>query len=726
MKKYILLGIILSGVLLAVALRQQPDTSAAPSAAALCDISNSTWVKGPSIPANHMEAATAVVGGKFYVIAGFTDSSLNLTGRMDVYNPVSNQWETATKARKNAPVPFSHAQAAADSRYIWVAGGFIGKQPGQPTDRVWRYDTVNDSWTELPKLPQKRAAGLMVLENRTLHYIGGTSWDRDTSYDNHWTLNVDNTGEGWKSSKAMPNKRIHSSGAYLDGIIYAIGGQYKHDHDPEDLKLVHAFNVAGSSWSRKADLPFPRSHFEPATMIIGGQIVIVGGRANQNGYGNGQIVNVTAYNPQKDTWKELRQLPIKLIATNAAYIGNKMIVTGGGVNWNTITRDMYTSTVTLTNCSDSATEEASATQMSTATAQVTTEPQTNTPVTATPENSSPTSDAPATGNPVATTVASATPVPPTATLSSTGQSVVSLTLINAATDKDIRMLQNGDVIDLSQLGTTQISIRANTNPSKVGSVVFNLNGIQRYKVEGGAPYAIANNNGSDYSAWNYTLGQQHLTVIPYTSSGGSGTPGNALTLSFTIVSQADSSSSGNASPVPPSATSTPVPPTSTFTATPVPPSPTPVPPTEQAVDQQPTTVPSNTPLPTSTPVPPTAAPSQAVTKLVLVNALTDQDVMLLENGSYIDCAVIGTNKLTVRAETSPWNVGSVVFGLNSSPRYKVENGAPYALASNNGRDYFAWSLSNGNYFLTVTPYTHSNGSGTAGSAMQINMVLSRC
>src|SRR5690606_8650544 len=145
------------------------------------------------------------------------------------------------------------------------------------------------------------------------------------------------------------------------------------------------------------------------------------------------------YNPQKDTWKELRQLPIKLIATNAAYIGHKMIVSGGGVNWNTITRDMDTSTVTPSNWSDNATEEPSATAL------VTAEPQTDTPVTATAENDAPTSDAPATDNPVVTAAASTTPVPPTATLSSTGQSVISLTLINAATDKDIRTLQNGDV-----------------------------------------------------------------------------------------------------------------------------------------------------------------------------------------------------------------------------------------------------------------------------------------
>jgi N-acetylneuraminic acid mutarotase len=702
MKKYILLGSGLIAILLVVALRQQPDATAAPTTAALCEISNSTWVKGPSIPANHMEAASAVVGGKFYVISGFSDSSLNLTTRVDVYNPGTNQWETATKPRKGAPVAFSHAQAAADDRYIWVAGGFIGKQPGAPTDRVWRYDTVNDSWLELPKLPQKRAAGAMVIENRTLHYIGGTSFDRDTSYSDHWTLNVDNTSAGWQTSSAMPNKRIHSSGAYLNGLIYTIGGQYKHDHSPIDLNLVHAFNVAGNSWSRKADLPFPRSHFEPATMIVGGQIVIIGGRANQNGYGNGQIVNVTAYNPQSNTWKEMRQLPIKLIATNAAYIGNKMIVAGGGINWNTITRDMYTSTVTLSNCTGGAT---------------------NTPVpptaTATSTTEVPTSGPSATNEP-----ATETPVPPTATLitptstsvpSSTGQGVVSFTLIDAQRDIDVRTLVNGDVIDLSEINTNQISIRANTDPAKVGSVIFSLNNTTRYRVESGAPYALSSNSGANYEPWNYTLGQHTLTATPYTFSSGNGTPGNPLTITFTIVTQKTVAATNTFTAIPPSPT--PVVTDVPLSATSLPKSATPVPPTS---------VPSQTPLPTATSVPPTDIPAQYVARFVLVNAITDQDIQRLENNSLIDCAVIGTNKLNIRAETEPWRVGSVVFGVDSTSRYKVENGDPYTLANNNGQDYFAWSLNNGTHIIRATPYDNRNGSGTAGNPLQMNIILTNC
>ena len=60
------------------------------------------------------------------------------------------------------------------------------------------------------------------------------------------------------------------------------------------------------------------------------------------------------------------------------------------------------------------------------------------------------------------------------------QGVVSFTLINAATNQPIAgfdPISNGTSIDFADIGTDQLSIRANTITSIVGSVVFNLQGF---------------------------------------------------------------------------------------------------------------------------------------------------------------------------------------------------------------------------------------------------------
>jgi hypothetical protein len=280
--------------------------------------------------------------------------------------------------------------------------------------------------------------------------------------------------------------------------------------------------------------------------------------------------------------------------------------------------------------------------------------------------------------PVGTLAApTATPIPPVNTQvpptpvptqgGGTGQRVTSFTLINATTDRDIRTINNGDTIDLAQLGTTRINIRANTSPATVGSVVFRLDGNARYKVENGAPYAIGSNNGSDYNAWNYTMGAHTVTATPYSSSSGSGTAGSALTVNFTIVNGGGSSE----------------------------------------------------PAPTAT----TSSSGQRVTSFTLINADTNKDIRTLTNGEVVNLAQIGTTRINIRANTSPATVGSVVFALNSNSRYKVENGAPYAIGSNSGSDYHAWNYPTGSLTLKATPYQWSNGGGTAGTPLTVNFSI---
>ena len=67
--------------------------------------------------------------------------------------------------------------------------------------------------------------------------------------------------------------------------------------------------------------------------------------------------------------------------------------------------------------------------------------------------------------------------------------VTSFTLVNAATDQDLRTLNSGDTIDLSADGSS-LNIRANVSGS-AGSVRFALDGNSNYQTENVAPYALA-------------------------------------------------------------------------------------------------------------------------------------------------------------------------------------------------------------------------------------------
>ncbi len=111
-----------------------------------------------------------------------------------------------------------------------------------------------------------------------------------------------------------------------------------------------------------------------------------------------------------------------------------------------------------------------------------------------------------------------------------------------------------------------------------------------------------------------------------------------------------------------------------------------------------------------------------VTGLTLYNAVSDASLGALTSGQYVNYAGIGTNQINIRANTNPGTVGSVKFNLNGV--LKTENAAPYTYAgdapkSGGGTNYYGFTLSAGYHNLVVTPYSGSNGTGTAGKPYEV-------
>ncbi len=117
-------------------------------------------------------------------------------------------------------------------------------------------------------------------------------------------------------------------------------------------------------------------------------------------------------------------------------------------------------------------------------------------------------------------------------------------------------------------------------------------------------------------------------------------------------------------------------------------------------------------------VTPDAGSAPSVTGFVLVDADADADLRPLEDG---DTITEGT--ITIRVETAPPIVGSVVFGLDDEPRFKVENEDAYALKGDDNGDYHAWLAEPGTYTLTATPYTEADGQGEAGTPLTIRFTV---
>ena len=287
-----------------------------------------TWREGARAPTPKMEAATAVVDGKLWIIGGFAGTTYGapVEPMVSVYDPVADRW---SRGPTDLPLDVTHCNAVAVDGRLWLVGGYQGAHPGPAVADVWRYDIAANAWSPGPALPRPTAAGTLALVGRTLHYVGGFL-DRDATVGDHWTLAVDG-GSGWEPRAPLPVPRGHLASAVVDGLLYAIGGQLRHDTDSIDLDAVHVYDPARDAWRAVAPLPAPRSHFEGSTFVYRGAIVIVGGRDNTRFYplSRAGLRTVTRYDPAADAWTELPALPVHLESTCARVIENRLIVTNG-------------------------------------------------------------------------------------------------------------------------------------------------------------------------------------------------------------------------------------------------------------------------------------------------------------------------------------------------------------------------------------------------------------
>lgn len=300
------------------------------------------------IPRHHIEGGSAVVNGKVYLFTGFADFPQTRPW-IDVYDPATNTWETPG-TRADMPFDASHISAVEDGNFVWLVGGYLGRHASRtPSERTWRYDTTRDVWESSPlwNLPAGRASNGVIRAGRSLHSLGGLNADRDTTFADHWVLNLDNPDAGWTAAAPLPTARNHLNGVAIDGWVYAVGGQLNHDTNPIDVATVEAYSTVTGMWQPRASLAIARSHFEPGIFILNDRMIVVGGRGNQSNLD--EMTNVSEYNPQNNTWKELLPLPIPLIGPTAEAVGNFILVTAGGTNFDQGQSNTWLGTV-VTDC----------------------------------------------------------------------------------------------------------------------------------------------------------------------------------------------------------------------------------------------------------------------------------------------------------------------------------------------------------------------------------------
>ena len=118
------------------------------------------------------------------------------------------------------------------------------------------------------------------------------------------------------------------------------------------------------------------------------------------------------------------------------------------------------------------------------------------------------------------------------------QAVRELVLVDISNNQAVGSIQEGDVINISNF-PDGFGIVANTNPAKVGSVQFFLDGIFTQN-ENIAPYSLAADENGVINPVNLAPGNYELRATPFSESRGNGDEGNSLTVNFEVINSVQS------------------------------------------------------------------------------------------------------------------------------------------------------------------------------------------
>jgi hypothetical protein len=283
-----------------------------------------TWMVGAPDPLARFEANGVVVGDELWVLGGFTSAYLEVTTRVDIYDPAGDSWRSGP----DLPGAQTHFAVATFAGDVIVSGGFTGAFTGTlppTTDAVWRWSAGTSAWSSGPPLPVPGAAFAWALLGTTFHLAGGLAADGNSDSDAHHAWDLAGAA-AWTTAAGLPDARNHGGGAATGGLFYAIAGRHGWNESSGDVADVDAFDPVSGSWTSRASIPVARSEIGGATSAMeDGRILVVGGSLA----GIVPRADVLVYDPAVDAWCALPSLPEPRKGAVAARIGARVVVAGG-------------------------------------------------------------------------------------------------------------------------------------------------------------------------------------------------------------------------------------------------------------------------------------------------------------------------------------------------------------------------------------------------------------
>ncbi len=259
------------------------------------DVVNKTWMPTmEQLEEEQQYHKCAVANNKIYAIGDYYPAatpSIRSTGLVQVYDPNAGNWSYGTSMPANRSVGLSGV--AEHNGMIYVAGGVSLKDRSDSTDRLLRYDPLNDSWTQLQSMNNRRHSFDLVSFRGKLIAFGGvavffdpvanTTVERETNL----TEAYDPITNTWSQ---LPNAS-HAFSAYSSAVfndeIVIFGGYSQLGWQGTANDKTYGYDPFINRWTTHTT--FPIGIYDSSMVRANNTLVFAGGDASSSRFSTWSI-----------------------------------------------------------------------------------------------------------------------------------------------------------------------------------------------------------------------------------------------------------------------------------------------------------------------------------------------------------------------------------------------------------------------------------------------------
>ena len=309
-----------------------PTSSAQPTDARLAlAVAGNTWITRANLQDNRHNVTLATVTNSsgqsvVYAIGGYNPDGFPVR-TVTAYNVATNTWHF----RHALPVRLAATNGAGVvNGKIYVSGGITNSTYNYPSNALYMYDPITDTWTRKRDMPSvddryhtgisAGAQGLTGVINGKLYVVtqcylaeapvqyffgrscyGGTD---ATVVAGPAFLRYDPAVDRWDAFPSSPWAWVHGpfAGGVIAGKLYVMGST------PEGTGVMAAYDPGTKRWTTRHALGLERPG--AATAVLNGKLYVIGGRRYNAELGTTETLDKTrVYDPTTNLWGTRAPLP---------------------------------------------------------------------------------------------------------------------------------------------------------------------------------------------------------------------------------------------------------------------------------------------------------------------------------------------------------------------------------------------------------------------------------